>query len=312
MSNTPKISVLIPTYNYAQYLDEAIQSVIDQTYSDFELIIVDNNSTDNTDEVVRKYLYDGRISYYKNETNIGMVANFNKCLEYSKGEYIKYLLADDKFHPELLEKFVTIMEQYHNVSLVTSYRKFFDAKSGENVTPFIFLQEGKKVIYDNLKRGNWIGEPTAPMFRRLNLKVGNFNSNYIWLTDIEMWLRQLTVGDCYIIPEYLSYIRKHHIQITKAVKKNFIHFLEDYYFYKSIKEHKEYNINFSEFDIDPIIKKKAANCAKAMYKVIPELGKKEKWSIFKKAFKIAYTEGVLFTPLINYVAKSTTRNNEST
>jgi glycosyltransferase involved in cell wall biosynthesis len=78
---TPKVSVVIPTYNYAHFLDETIQSVLNQTFLDFELIIVDNNSTDNTEEVVKNYLSDNRVSFYKNDTNIGLVGNWNKCLE---------------------------------------------------------------------------------------------------------------------------------------------------------------------------------------------------------------------------------------
>ncbi len=84
MNISPKVSVLIPTYNYAHYLDETIRSVLDQTFTDFELLIVDNRSTDNTAEVVKKYLGDNRVSFYANEKNVGLVGNWNKCLDYAK------------------------------------------------------------------------------------------------------------------------------------------------------------------------------------------------------------------------------------
>ena len=92
----PKVSVLIPTYNYARYIGEAIESVLNQTFTDFELIIIDDQSKDNTDEVVAKYLHDPRVSYHKNPVNLGLVGNFNRALELANGEYIKFLLADDK------------------------------------------------------------------------------------------------------------------------------------------------------------------------------------------------------------------------
>ena len=76
----PTVSVVVPTYNYGRFLDEAIQSVLDQTFKDFELIIVDDNSNDNTKEVVKKYLGDCRVAYYKNERNLGMSGNFNQCV----------------------------------------------------------------------------------------------------------------------------------------------------------------------------------------------------------------------------------------
>src|SRR5689334_17359944 len=110
MENLPKISVLIPTYNYAHYLDETIQSVLNQSFKDFELIIVDNHSTDNTEEVVSKYLADERVSYHKNEKNLGLVGNWNMCLTYPKAEYIKFICADDMIHPEMLDKFYAVME----------------------------------------------------------------------------------------------------------------------------------------------------------------------------------------------------------
>src|SRR5215213_7562073 len=121
MSVSPKVSVLMPTLNYARFLPEAIESVLNQTLTDLELIIVDNGSTDETDEVVQRYLTDKRVRYYKNYTK-GMAGNWNKCIEYSKGTYLKFLCADDKFHPQLLEKFVAIMETNLHVSIVTSYR----------------------------------------------------------------------------------------------------------------------------------------------------------------------------------------------
>src|SRR6187551_3097335 len=108
----PKVSVLIPTYNSAPFLDDAIRSVLDQTFTDFELIIVDNCSTDNSKAVISQYLSDDRIKFYVNEKNIGSNGNFNKCFSLANGEYVKCLCSDDKLHPELLHRFVAIMEQY--------------------------------------------------------------------------------------------------------------------------------------------------------------------------------------------------------
>jgi glycosyltransferase involved in cell wall biosynthesis len=128
MTTNPKVSVLIPTYNYAHFLDETIQSVLNQTYNDYELIIVDNKSTDDTLEVVDKYLGDRRIHFYQNATNLGLSGNWNKCLEYATGEYIKFLCADDKFHPEMLRKFVSVMDENPTVSLVTCDKESINSK----------------------------------------------------------------------------------------------------------------------------------------------------------------------------------------
>ena len=91
----PKISVCIPTYNYAHYISFAVESVLNQQFTDFELIIVDDCSKDNTEEVVSRFLYDKRVSFEKNERNLGLVGNWNKCLSKARGEYIKFVFADD-------------------------------------------------------------------------------------------------------------------------------------------------------------------------------------------------------------------------
>ncbi|RYG48804.1 MAG: glycosyltransferase family 2 protein [Chitinophagaceae bacterium] len=125
MSTTPRVSVIIPTYNYAHFLDDAIQSVLAQTYTDYELIIVDNASTDNTDEVVARYLSDKRIRYYKHPENIGLVANWNSGLSHSRGEFLKMLCADDKFRPTLIEKYVSLMDRYPALSMVACNKQVF-------------------------------------------------------------------------------------------------------------------------------------------------------------------------------------------
>lgn len=298
MDTSVKVSVLIPTYNSAPFLDEAIQSVLNQTFTNFELIIVDNKSTDNSHEVISKYLGDKRIAYYQNPTNIGMVNNWNKCLDYAQGDYIKYLCSDDKFHPQLLEKYVQVMDKYPNVALVTSDRAIYGFKNYTWVLPLKYLQKGKTVAYHSLNDVNWIGEPTSVMFRRANLTVGGFRSEFTYLTDWDMWLRQLSVGDCYIIPEALSYFRVHANQCTAYVLKNLSNYFEDYYFYKEIKEHNQYKLDFSELDIDALVKRKAADCIKVIIKVIPRLVENKNWQVLNRAFNILYSEKVILPSLL--------------
>lgn len=112
--SSPKISVCIPTYNYGQYLTYAIKSVLNQSYRNFELVICDDASTDNTKNVIEGF-DDKRIRYIRNDTNIGIAPNFNKCVRESKGLYLKFLCADDWFQPNLLEKFSKIMDNYWQV-----------------------------------------------------------------------------------------------------------------------------------------------------------------------------------------------------
>lgn len=211
----PKVSVLIPAYNYAHYLGEAIESVLAQTYGDFEIIVMDNCSEDNTEEVVRSYTEkDARVLYFKNSSNIGMYRNYNQSLLYASGEYIKFLNADDTFEPTLLEKFVNVMESDPSISVVTSYRKHFGSKNDILIPPHKGRIEAREAILSSLRYGNWIGEPTTVMIRRANLNLGLFDISLLMFADQDMWLRHLRVGDLYVIDEVLSSFRIHEEQGT--------------------------------------------------------------------------------------------------
>ena len=306
MEGFPLVSVLIPTYNYAHYLDEAITSVLNQTYRNFELIIVDDSSSDNTDQVVEKYLTDKRVSYYKNSVNLGLVGNFNKCLEYSRGKYIKYLLGDDKLHIHLLERFVPIMENNSGVSLITSNNSMFGIKSKTRILPFEGLQKGNKVIYESLKdgKGNWIGEPSVVMFRKSGLQIGSFSTKYPCLVDLNMWLRLLTIGDCFIVPATLSYFRIHAKQAS--TKTNVLNWIDEYNFYKDIKAYNPYQLTGSQLtalEIDSVIRDRAIHCAKGMFRILHKFYKPTNRKAIKKAFKIAYAENVITIGLTQLLKK---------
>lgn len=217
--HNPKVSVLIPAYNYGHYIGEAIQSVLEQTFSDFELVIFDNQSTDNTVEIVNEFIKkDARIKLVINKTNVGMFRNYNEALLHANGEYIKFLNADDTFHPEILEKFVKILDNNESVSLVTSYRQEFHDSSKIIATDFHGLQNGKEMILLALSKLNFIGEPTTVMFRKENLNIGLFDTSLLFFADLDMWLRHLAVGNLYIVNEVLSYVRKHNEQGTQQLR----------------------------------------------------------------------------------------------
>jgi len=302
MSNKPKVSVLIPTFNYAHFLHETITSVLNQTFADYELIIVDNHSTDDTDKVVAKHLHDARVSYYKNEKNLGISGNLNACLRYAKGEYIKFLCADDKFHPQLLEKFVAVMETYPQVSLVTCDKEVFHAKSFVTRVPVSHLRDGKTALLDTLNDHCWIGEPSSVMFRSKDLGVGQFTTDYSMHIDWEMWLRILTVGDCYVIPEALSLIRYHPGQHARKMKRlKYILCFEEYNLAKDVQQNSKFDYDLKDKmkEINKAVRKRATYCVRvAMFKLIPGLYKKQSWPIFIRAFKIGFRERVYGTAML--------------
>lgn len=305
MKSSPvTVSVLIPTFNYANYLDEAISSALNQTYKDFELIIVDDKSSDNTDEIVSKYLHDKRVSYFKNAKNLGLVRNFNKCLEYAKGKYIKYLLADDKFHPQLLEKFVDVMDKNPGVSLVTSHNRVFGHKDSLRKLPFEGRQDGREMISETIRDGNFIGEPTVVMFRKAGLEVGEFSDKYTCLVDLNMWHRLLMIGDCYIVPEALSYFRSHSKQASS--KTNVQNWIDEYNFYNDIHSDNIYGLRPDQLDLSEvreIVKDRAVHCSRGMYRILPKYFEKKYRSLVHKAFKIALKEQTIIQGFLRSVKK---------
>ena len=298
MNKVPKVSVLVPTYNYGEYLDDCIQSILNQTFSDFELIIGDNASTDNTEEIVSKYLGDSRVRYIKNPANLGLVKNLNNLLHEAKGHYIKLLCSDDKFHPQLLEKFVAAMESNPSVVLISSYYQFFGIETEICKAPFTGLQNGGKIVFETLKDKNWLGFPSNVMFRTSACAGLEFNSAYSWIDDWDYYARLLRRGDCYIIPEVLSYLRTHPGQLSYQNFKNYAHYLERYDFFTQFRTNEDYSFSFPKKDLDRLIRKQAYFCAITLRKALPGMNKKGKRALIRKAFSILRKEGILIRSLL--------------
>jgi glycosyltransferase involved in cell wall biosynthesis len=199
--------------------------VLKQNDQDFEIVIVDNCSTDHTGTLVEdlQKKNDGRIRFYKNDRNIGLAGNFNNCLKYAQGAYIKFLCSDDVLLPECLEKMVAALDAHQSVALVCSGRLTFN-EIGENLG---FKQYPSK---DIIIRGstattkclfgkNYIGEPTAVMFRKKDL-TGNFRNDLPQLMDMEMWFQLLEQGDLLSIGVPLCTIRLHSGQVTHTNKES--------------------------------------------------------------------------------------------
>jgi len=227
MSRTsmPKVSVCIPTFNNANYLRQAVESVFRQNDQDFEIVIVDNCSTDHTSTLVDdlQKRNDGRIRFYKNERNIGLAGNFNKCLKYARGIYIKFLCSDDVLLPECLEKMAAVLDAHQSVKLVCSGRLTFNAigkKIGFKQYPSTdIIIRGSNSIAKCLFGKNYIGEPTAVMFRKRDL-TGCFREDLPQLMDMEMWFQLLEQGDLLCIGSPLCAIRLHSGQVTHTNKES--------------------------------------------------------------------------------------------
>ena len=222
----PKISVLIPTYNYARFLPEALDSVLAQDFQDFELLVSDDQSTDESRDVLARYAAkDARVRAVDQTKRLGMTGNWNWCLAQARGEYIKFLFGDDKLaSPQALGKLAALLDTNPRATLAASARLVLDDQSRVLETWDAFAQPGAHRGTDVILRcleenANLIGEPSSVMFRRNAIGRG-FSHDYRQLVDLEMWFALLEAGDFAFTSEPLGAFRRHAAQQTEVNKTN--------------------------------------------------------------------------------------------
>jgi len=212
-TNNPLVSVCIPTYNYARYLPKAIASCLRQSYKHIELIIVDDASTDNSRQVVESFA-DSRIRFSVNPVRLGLVENLNETLSLARGQFVKFLFADDYFSAETAIEHTVAAFSNQGVDLVFCSRIAIDAH-GKQTYKYRPYSESRRLSGQEeakrcLKRGNHIGGPTCVAVRSDALaRVGEFDTTLRFQPDQEMWIRILLDGDAYFLAQPLVSVREH-------------------------------------------------------------------------------------------------------
>lgn len=219
----PLISICIPVYNGEHYIEKAIKSVLDQSYNDFELVIIDNKSTDRTLDVINKF-NDTRIKLYINKKNIGMVANWNKCLEKSKGEFIQFLCHDDYLDRLCLEKKINAFNYAKDICLVFNASYIINnedtiiMKRKLNKADKLF--DGTNFAHKSFLSRNLYGEPSNVMFKRnISEVIGGFDARLPYSPDWDYWLRLSKFGKVYYINDFLMYYRVSSSSATSSMLK---------------------------------------------------------------------------------------------
>jgi glycosyltransferase involved in cell wall biosynthesis len=215
MPLSPRVSVCIPTYRGAATLGAAIESVLAQTLTDFELVIIDDGSPDDTRAVVERYR-DPRLRYLRNESNLGPEGNWNRCLAEAQGRFFKLLPHDDLLHPECLARQVIVLETDRDERLAL----VFSARTVLRPDGRALMRRGypgavegrlpaQQVMRACVRRGtNLLGEPGAVLMRRsLAERVGPFDATFPYVIDLDYWFRLLLHGDAYYCAEPLASFR---------------------------------------------------------------------------------------------------------
>ncbi|RWY50194.1 glycosyltransferase [Mucilaginibacter gilvus] len=224
----PKVSIIVPTYNRSVYLKETLNSILKQSFDDYEIIITDNCSPDDTEQVV-KSIADPRIVYSKNAQNLGSVNNYNKSLELVKGELIHLFSDDDIMLADCLADKVAVFEKYPEVAILHSDINTID-KNGHiisNSHAFNVYKKWAKLhatsrIFDKkqyhkfLMANNFVCMPAVMMRTSVFKKIGFFDSTLSYIVDWQYWLKASLFFDFYYINKKTISYRIHD---TNTVKK---------------------------------------------------------------------------------------------
>lgn len=220
----PLVSILIPAYNQTKYLQQALDSALNQNYRNTEIIICDDSTTSDVQKLVEEYmLKTNKIKYFNNGGPSGDwgISNMERCFKESTGEYINYLFHDDLFNSNKIDKMINYFLYDDTLSLVTSYRKLIN-ENGDYLNDTVRTSQqfphdtrltgeeaGRRLLFS---LNNYIGEPTTAMFKRsaVNFTINGYDKYDIHcLVDAALWLNLLRQGNMVYISEPLSKFRIH-------------------------------------------------------------------------------------------------------
>lgn len=212
----PFVSVLMTAYNREKYIADAIESVLASTFTDFELIIVDDNSMDNTLKIAKGYaVQDSRVKVYLNETNLGDYNNRNKAASYAIGKYIKYIDADDTIYPWGLGVVVSYMEQFPEAGYG------LDSLEQDPARPFPILLNSKEAYERHYFYMSVFNKaPTSCIIRREKFNEFHGFSGKWMVGDFEMWLKLSRFTSVLLMPLGIVWSRTHDEQESKSTRDN--------------------------------------------------------------------------------------------
>jgi len=233
------VSIVIPTYNGEKYLRQAIESVLQQTYLNWELIICDDSSQDATKSLLEAYTKLPQIQVYFNPENLGLFPNLNQCIEYCQGDYIMILQQDDRLLPESLAVNVHLMENYPDAGLILTPQNVINSngkvipKAHANSIFFKNLEIQEKLLEPDeavpllLQYGSIAGSLTGYFFRReLYNQIGRFKDRWKYAADWEWLYKVANYNKILVSKTNGNLVRWHAEQVSKNVNLNLNKYIE--------------------------------------------------------------------------------------
>jgi glycosyltransferase involved in cell wall biosynthesis len=225
----PKVSIIMLSYNYGRYISEAIDSVLSQSYPDYELIIIDDCSDDGSDSIIREYASkDDRIKFFINPKNRGIASSFNSGLDKCTGEYIGYISSDDIWERNRLEAGVSILDTRPDIHYVYSNLSIIDDNgmlTGQTVNDLYYNPRGKYSgnVFDKLIKGNFICF-SCLLVRSKTITGININPDLKYMNDYQFFLEISERGNFHYIDAVLARYRVH----PRSTNLDKIGYIKDY------------------------------------------------------------------------------------
>ena len=295
----PKVSIVLPNYNYDKYLDQRIKSLLDQTYKDFELVIVDDASTDCSLEIIEKYNFDSRIKTKFYSENSGLpYKRWNDGASFANGEYILFAGADDSCKPTLIEELVNRLDEKKTIGLAYSQSIEIDS--------FGKFIRSLKITTDDLDRNKWSQDYTASgreelkylivkntipnascvLLRRDTFEeVGKFDVQLRLVADWLLYSKMLLVSDIAFISEPLNYWRIHRKTVRSKSQQTGKHILEELQVVDWISKQVDIPSSFLDLSYNRIVNRWVNSTVRLML-TKPGMVKEQTQSVFTAANEV--------------------------
>jgi glycosyltransferase involved in cell wall biosynthesis len=227
-----KVSICMPTYNGEKYIKQTIDSILNQSFKDYEVIFVDDGSTDDTCKIIESY-NNKKFRLIKEKNSGSMVKNWNRCFKYAKGEYIIFVFQDDLIAKDCLEKKVKLLDENPDVVFCYSASSIINDEGNKIITRRYFnkdtIIDGKDLISRSFNRGeNIFGEPSNILFRKeICDKAGAFCDRLNYTPDLEYYLKIVKYGKVAYINEDLTNFRISSSSMTYNLFKNYNRIISD-------------------------------------------------------------------------------------
>lgn len=213
----PKVSILICTYNRSHTIQKALDSALTQTFSDYEILILDDASTDNTEVIIKPYLNNNSIKYFRHDKNMGIANNRNYGLNNSLGEYIAVLDSDDIWIDiNKLKKQVSFLEDNKDFSIIGTNIESVDEK--DILIKKYNFETSDLRIRNKMLLQNQIAQSSVVYRKDIALEFGGYNSDYVICDDYDLWLKIGTKSKISNLPDYTVKYLDHSQGISKSKK----------------------------------------------------------------------------------------------